>query len=186
MKLPVLFSCILALSVQILKFGAARSDPDAILAIRCEEYHGRVCTLEWDPYCGTDGRTYSNLCFFCQGNGFDPKGAAKTIAQKLAHRGKCQGVVCPTHYDPVCGTDGRTYSNKCVFYKENGHNRKVKVAHKGECYVVDPCVMYGRLCPKKWDPVCGSDGLVYSNECRLCQQNRMTMKKVKVYRKGWC
>ncbi|XP_057706998.1 ovoinhibitor-like [Corythoichthys intestinalis] len=237
MKLPVLLCCFLVLSFHILKFGAARSDPHELLVIRCERYHhGRFCTLEWDPYCGIDGRTYSNLCFLCQGNGFNQKVGHKGIYQKLARRGECRRVVCPTHYDPVCGTDGRTYSNECVLDQENGKNHKVtvaykgechpcnrygthcpavhdpvcgsdgrtysnecylcqenrgnpnkvKVAHKGECYVFDPCVTYGKLCPTKWDPVCGSDGLVYSNECSLCQKNGINMKKVKVSHKGWC
>ncbi len=38
-------------------------------------------------------------------------------------------VVCTGEYDPVCGADGNTYSNRCVAEQQ----AKVIVAHEGEC-----------------------------------------------------
>ncbi|XP_057699939.1 PI-actitoxin-Avd5a-like [Corythoichthys intestinalis] len=38
--------------------------------------------------------------------------------------------ICPMNYDPVCGTDGITYPNKCALCSSNSQG---VVSHRGEC-----------------------------------------------------
>lgn len=62
-------------------------------------------------------------------------------------------IVCPTVYDPVCGVDGKTYSNSC--YAEAA---SVEVDYEGECLLIDPLPID---CQTLW---------WYDNEHQYCQE----------------
>ncbi len=109
------------------------------------------------------------------------------------HRpGHCDGFgicapipdACTMQYDPVCGCNGKTYSNACHAYMEG-----VSVAHAGECKpakcfsnadcpdgtfcdrpcsdvaAAGQCMPKPTACPRIWAPVCGCDGKTYPNDC---------------------
>ncbi|XP_036404039.1 serine protease inhibitor Kazal-type 1 [Megalops cyprinoides] len=42
------------------------------------------------------------------------------------------------------------------------------------------------MCSRQYDPVCGDDGVTYSTECVLCQQNKSRDTKVLVKHSGEC
>jgi len=96
---------------------------------------GQIQCLRYDPVCGVDGKTYA-----C--------GEADALAcgVKVAYKGECKSmgiiqpqestqgqILCTQEWNPVCGENGKTYSNECMA-KAAG----VAVKYKGECQTQAP------------------------------------------------
>jgi len=97
--------------------------------------------------------------------------------------GECKPVPqgCPEIFDPVCGCNGVTYANDCerqVAGVQLDHTGACDLCGgcgagefcylpEGQCTGPGPgvCEPVPPLCPAIFVPVCGCDGVTYSNDC---------------------
>ncbi|ULT80858.1 hypothetical protein L3Y34_011025 [Caenorhabditis briggsae] len=69
---------------------------------------------------------------------------------------------CDNSYDPLCGTNGITYTNACSLQKEicNAENSStIEIAYTGMCCDTN--------CPSDFSPVCDSKGNTHQNICHF-------------------
>ncbi|XP_037789447.1 LOW QUALITY PROTEIN: extracellular protease inhibitor 10-like [Penaeus monodon] len=95
--------------------------------------------------------------------------AMATEARSQLATGYLPPPACPQNciqvYDPVCGSDGQTYSNDCTLMVAACDNPALTKISDGECGSQQP--QCPEICPLIFLPVCGSDGVTYPNQCSL-------------------
>merc|ERR1711981_1467980 len=182
-----------------------------------------ICPCDRRPVCGSDGETYSNECLLKQASCRGQFGKITKI-----HSGPCTCVkkactreynpvcnpACTREYSPICGSDGITYSNKCVFQfkKCSTPELNLQIINSGQCpQLIDDSVLIeefkvkksgssetvfyrdfrsGRncfiVCPRMYQPLCGKkNNKTYGNQCLLEIAECLLEKRIPV-RKGEC
>ncbi|KPM04953.1 Agrin-like protein 3, partial [Sarcoptes scabiei] len=156
------------------------------------------CSEEYEPICGSNGVTYKNVCKFRKDM------CEKQINNITFSDGPCIGCEnlncqfyakcethenkglcvcpknCPKTFDPVCGSDLKTYPNECELRVSSCQKKKhIIVIKQGPCNSCQNvhCQFGSRcengvcVCPKKCPsyiaPVCGSNNVTYENHCQL-------------------
>ncbi|XP_076596610.1 agrin isoform X7 [Chaetodon auriga] len=182
-----------------------------------------------EPLCASDGQTYPSECAMTS------TGMQKGIKLRKIHSGRCRRlddcqeeclfnavclveqlnarcscdpIECDGTYKPVCGKDGRTYTNDCLRRKAECLSKTlIPIKHQGPCdlSIPSPCLdkvcNHGAVCvvknnepvcecpeacPQTSDPVCGSDGHSYGSPCEMRAMGCALQKTIHIQHKGPC
>ena len=98
-----------------------------------------ACQFSYSPVCGTDGVTYGNRCQLestacLQKSGVVVSHVGECVHAQLAPSAVACKVACQRNYEPVCGSDGSTFSNRCQLEAFACTKRlNIQIAHLGAC-----------------------------------------------------
>ncbi|TYZ69273.1 hypothetical protein PybrP1_000646 [[Pythium] brassicae (nom. inval.)] len=117
------------------------SSPSRVSA--CRRRH-RACTMQYDPVCGSDGTTYGNLCMLRSAQCDQPSLKIRSRGDFASARGSARPDVpnhapmrcetdCNDAYSPVCGTNGKTYPNFCLYAIAACKNKTLAIAYIDAC-----------------------------------------------------
>jgi len=106
-----------------------------------------LCTMEFAPVCGCDGKTYATACVAGRGG------------VSVAKTGACEGDTGSGIAEgKTCGTRGVPGDCAAGLY----------CAYRSQCGATDSggiCTKKPQACTREYMPVCGCDNRTYANKC---------------------
>ncbi|XP_071553034.1 agrin-like [Panulirus ornatus] len=172
-------ACIMGEDISIGNQGPC---PIVMCGIHCENPGG--------PVCGSDYRTYSSSCHLLDAQCSEP-------GLTLLYDGRCrleltgQPLLCPKPGPTTLPAKGAYCGDSCSTDEDCTGNKKCCSGSCGKQCVI-PYFKSSRLegcpipCQGKIEPVCGSDGFTYPNQCRLDSVNECGANRVYTVSKGAC
>lgn len=128
-------------------------------------------------------------------------GVVASVTQSTYSASVGNACLCSREYFPLCGSDGQTYSNECVFKCAKKLNRNLEIHSRGECAAFenlpakeDPVEVHNLpadldanpcICNMDYTPLCASDGQTYSNHCEFNCAKKLN-RNLEVFKKGEC
>jgi coxsackievirus/adenovirus receptor len=144
-----------------------------------------ACTMQYEPVCGTNAVTYGNLCQL------EADACLKKTDIAVQYAGECAqpaaecNVACTMQWEPVCGTNARTYGNKCQLEAEACLTKSnLAIQYAGEC--AEPAAECNVACTMQWEPVCGTNAVTYGNKCQLESDACLKKTDIAVRHAGEC
>ncbi|CAI4227286.1 unnamed protein product [Auanema sp. JU1783] len=190
----------------------------------CPNYGDAV---DSSPVCSTNGVDYPSLCkmkqhacstktnitakYFGRCDPCDefpcPSGTSCHLNSHRKPECRCSEQ-CSLKYDPVCATDGKTYSNECVMKVSScKQEQTLEVFKRGKCEDIQtPCknivCSHGSecqirnetyasceceaSCTQVMKPVCATNGLTFDNQCELRRYACEQKSRIHVKHQGTC
>jgi hypothetical protein len=104
------------------------------------------------------------------------------VVADMTNEADCS-MECTLDYAPVCGSNGRVYSNFCALQVAACRlGISLTKVTDGEC----PASTCAEACTDEYSPVCATDGVTYSNACELNKRACQSFAPLEVLHTGAC